>query len=290
MREASSTSLTEEGHSDRLNKSLINLARSQSPPSRRLRGASPSQCHICGEARQAECKTCGLQTCRNHLSSTADKRKICDSCYRRQALGKGEGLAKDTHKVDQVQFQLTQQTEELEQRKEKSRDIDTSTAKMAEALRKRTAECLDERARLEERLVRERDRSSKVASQVSNLKLALEDARKSQQLSSQRKAEADAQVMVHSNELKFLEGLNKDLAPQVFKLTAENKSIVHCRQFLLMGCRDCKRRFTSKFRAEIMRANLSFDNFSFVSTSSTAHPPRISVTETEKEACRCALM
>jgi hypothetical protein len=49
-------------------------------------------------------------------------------------------------------------------------------------------------ARLEERLVTERDRSSKVTSQVSNLKLALEDAQKSQQLSSQRKAEADAQV------------------------------------------------------------------------------------------------
>jgi hypothetical protein len=34
---------------------------------------------------------------------------------------------------------------------------------------------------------------------------------------------------VHNNELKLLDSLQKDFAAQVFELTEEHKSIVHCR-------------------------------------------------------------
>lgn len=287
--ESTNTSLIE--GSERLNRSVIDYARSQSPPNRRLRDASPSQCHICGKARQAECKVCGFNVCKAHLVTDASNRKVCESCYRKQVLNaKGAALAGEEKEIEDVQINILQHEDQLEQRLDENRDVDTKVARLKEALRLKQDEVNEERRKLEERLTRERDRNTKGKSQVNNLRLALEDAKRSEQLSTQRKSEADGQTIVQTNELNLLKSQSIEQTARLGALTAESKNVVHCRQFLLMGCRDCKRRFTSKFRAEILQANLSFDSFSFSSTKSSAVIPRASVAETEQESCKCELM
>jgi hypothetical protein len=225
------------------------------------------------------------------LITDGQKRKVCDSCYRTQILESQAGaFAGEEQKIEQVQFHIIQQAREREQHLDKNRDDDTAIAKLTEAIRKKTAEVLEERRKQEERLEREKDRNSKGQSQVSNLKLANEDAKKSAHHSSQRKAEAEAQVRLLTSELQGLKAQSQEDSSRLGGLTAEVKHTVHCRQFLLMGCRDCKRRFTAKFRNELMKSNLSFDNFSFMSTDDSAPQPRASVVETEKESCKCELM
>jgi hypothetical protein len=276
---------------DRLNKSVIDYARSQSPPNKRFRDASPSQCHICGKSRNTSCKSCGLNVCKAHLITDAQKRKVCDSCYRKQIIeSKGAAFASEEQKIEQVQFHIIQQAREREQRLDINRDVDTAIARLTEAIRKHAAEVHDERRKQEQRLERERDRNAKVQSQVTNLKLAYEDAKKSENYSSLRKAEAEAQVKLLTSELKGLKAQEDEICTKLGALTVEVKSAVHCRQFLLMGCRDCKRRFTAKFRNELMKSNLSFDNFSFLSADNSVPLPRDSVVETEKESCKCELM
>lgn len=276
---------------ERQNRSVIDYARSQSPPSNRMRDASPSQCHICGKARQAQCKACGFNVCKAHMVTDPENRKVCEACYRKVLVNsKAAALAGEEKEISKVQVHIQQHEDERDQRLETNRDFDTKVARLKETARRNAEDFNDELKKLEERLLRERDRNSKVQSQVKNFKLALEDAKRSEHLSSQRKSEAEAQGIVQTNELNFLRTQNLDLTSQVVTLTAECKTIVHCRQFLLMGCRDCKRKFTAKFRGEMMRANLSFDNFSFMSTNSSVAMPRASVAQTDKEACRCELM
>jgi len=237
------------------------------------------------------CGLCKLNVCKVHLLKTTQNQKICDNCYKLQIVDSKEGAATGEQKrIEHVQLTISQQNEERESRIEKNRHLDKELAHLRDKLRAKAAECSDERKKLEEKLQRERERNAKVLSQVNNLKKALEDAKKAEGFASQKRNEAQTQLMLQSTELKLLKSQHLELITKLASHIAESKTIVHCRQFLLMACRDCKRRFTIKFREHMLRANFSVGNFSFNSTHSTLAIPRSSVAESEQDACKCSVM
>jgi DNA gyrase/topoisomerase IV subunit A len=196
----------------------------------------------------------------------------------------------EQRRIEQVQYQFNERNEERKIGLRKNRDLDAGIARLNEAIRKHTAELEDDRKNVEERITRERERNSKVKSQVSNLKLAFEDAKRSETMAIQRRSEAEGQVMLKTSDLSFEKSQWAKFTAKLSKLTAESRHVVHCRQFMLMGCRDCKRKFTERFREAMIKSNISFDNFSFMSTKSSFGLKRASVAESEQESCKCTLM
>jgi DNA gyrase/topoisomerase IV subunit A len=229
--------------------------------------------------------------CKAHLKSNPGDAKVCASCYRQRVVdAKGSFLKGEKRRIEQVQHQFYEQNEEREMRLRKNRELDAGIAKLNEAIRKHTAELEEDRRKVEERILRERERNSKVKSQVTNLKLAFEDAKKSETMAIQRRSEAEGQVMLRTNDLSFEKSQAGKSTIKLAKLTTGSRDVVHCRQFMLMGCRGCKRKFTERFREAMIKSNISFDNFSFASIKSSISLKRASVAESEQESCKCTLM